>query len=369
MLLEGSATLATSGEKKILQLNKKEKITNGDVVNTLSKSLAVIEWGDKSITRLWENTRVVIKENFVSDDLSKMNISFELLKWKTWSNVISIFSWDSYFKQEIKWVSAAVRGTVFEANYDNEYMLVHKHALKLTNKQWETKEIYPWQAFSLKTFSIEDLKQIIDDAFQQVNEQLDEKYLQELRENILLSLKESSPLNIIEKLSSENKALRILLDENPKQNFEDFLWSLDPEKKKKVLSYLNTIGQSINFENGEDPLLYNLKLNTRETLVENSSDEQYKETLVRYTMYDLADLVNFENFNKDMFSSTLGFLNANKAYVNEESSYTKAISDILLLNGENINLDTLKEKVSNLDSLWQDVIHSSLDKALDFLNK
>lgn len=369
MLLEGSATLAASWEKKILQLNKKEKITNGDVVNTLGKSLAVIEWGDKSITRLWENTRVVIKENFVSDDLSKMNISFELLKWKTWSNVISIFSWDSYFKQEIKWVSAAVRGTVFEANYDKEYMLVHKHALKLTNNEWETKEIYPWQAFSLKSFSIEDLKQIIDDAFQQINEQLDEEYLQELRENILLSLKESSPLNIIEKLSSENKALRILLDENPKQNFEDFLWSLDPEKKKKVLSYLNTIGQSINFENGEDPLLYNLKLNTRETLVENSSDEQYKETLVRYTMYDLADLVNFENFNKDMFSSTLGFLNANKAYVNEESSYTKAISDILLLNGENINLDTLKEKVSNLDSLWQDVIHSSLDKALDFLNK
>lgn len=369
MLLEGSATLATSGEKKILQLNKKEKITNGDVVNTLSKSLAVIEWGDKSITRLWENTRVVIKENFVSDDLSKMNISFELLKWKTWSNVISIFSWDSYFKQEIKWVSAAVRGTVFEANYDNEYMLVHKHALKLTNQQWETKEIYPWQAFSLKTFSIEDLKQIIDDAFQQVNEQLDEKYLQELRENILLSLKESSPLNIIEKLSSENKALRILLDENPKQNFEDFLWDLAPEKKQKVLSYLNTIGQSINFENGEDPLLYNLKLNTRETLVENSTDEQYKETLVRYTMYDLADLVHFEDFNKDMFSNTLGFLNANKAYINEESSYTKAISDILLLNGENINLDSLKEKISNLDSLWQDVIHSSLDKALDFLNK
>lgn len=369
MLLEGSATLATSGEKKILQLNKKEKITNGDVVNTLSKSLAVIEWGDKSITRLWENTRVVIKENFVSDDLSKMNISFELLKWKTWSNVISIFSWDSYFKQEIKWVSAAVRGTVFEANYDNEYMLVHKHALKLTNQQWETKEIYPWQAFSLKTFSIEDLKQVIDETFQQINEQLDDEYLKKLRENILLSLKESSPLNIIEKLSSENKALRILLDENPKQNFEDFLWDLTPEKKQKVLSYLNTIGQSINFENGEDPLLYNLKLNTRETLVENSTDDQYKETLVRYTMYDLADLVNFEDFNKDIFSSTLGFLNANKAYVNEESSYTKAISDILLLNGENINLDSLKEKISNLDSLWQDVIHSSLDKALDFLNK
>jgi hypothetical protein len=46
----------------------------------LSNSLAVIEWGDKSITRLGENSRIVVKENFVSDDLSKINISFELLK-------------------------------------------------------------------------------------------------------------------------------------------------------------------------------------------------------------------------------------------------------------------------------------------------
>ncbi len=369
MLVDGSATLATSWEKKILQLNKKEKIIDGDVINTLSKSLAVIEWWDKSITRLWENTRVVIKENFVSEDLSKMNISFELLKWKTWSNVISIFSWDSYFKQEVKWVSAAVRGTVFEANYDNEYMLVHKHALKLTNSAWETKEIVPGQAFSLKTFSIEDIKEILDDTFQKINKQLDDEYMKQLRENFLISLQETNPLNIIEKLSTENKALRILLDENPKQNFDTFLWSLDDENKKKVLWYLNTLWQSVNFENGENSTLYNLKLNTRENLVENSTDEQYKETLVRYTMYDLADLLHFENFDTDMLQDTLGFLNTNKEYVNNESSYTKAISDILLLNGENINLESLKQKISDIDTLWQDIINSSLDKALDFLNK
>lgn len=369
MLVDGSATLATSWEKKILQLNKKEKIIDGDVINTLSKSLAVIEWWDKSITRLWENTRVVIKENFVSEDLSKMNISFELLKWKTWSNVISIFSWDSYFKQEVKWVSAAVRGTVFEANYDNEYMLVHKHALKLTNSDWETKEIVPGQAFSLKTFSIEDIKEILDDTFQKINKQLDDEYMKQLRENFLISLQETNPLNLIERLSTENKALRILLDENPKQNFDAFLGSLDDENKKKVLWYLNTLWQSVNFENGENSTLYNLKLNTRENLVENSTDEQYKETLVRYTMYDLADLLHFENFDTDMLQDTLGFLNTNKEYVNNESSYTKAISDILLLNGENINLESLKQKISDIDTLWQDIINSSLDKALDFLNK
>lgn len=369
MLLEWYGTLSTWGEKKVLKLNIKEKLLSWDVINTLSNSLAVIEWWDKSITRLWENSRIVIKENFVSDDLSQMKISFELLKGKTWSNVISIFSWESYFKQEIKWVSAAVRWTVFEANYDKEYMIVHKHALELTNTTWETKEIFPGQAFSLKTFSIEDLKQMIDNTFQKINKQLDDEYIKQLRENFLTSLKETNPLNLIETLSSENKALRILLDENPKQNFEEFLGKLDDEKKQKVLWYLNTLWQSINFENGENSELYNLKLNTRENLVENSSDEAYKKTLVRYTMYDLADLVNFENFNKDIFSHTLEFLNTNKTYVNEESSYTKALSDVLLLNGESINLENLKQKISNLDKLGQDIINSWLNKTLDFLNK
>lgn len=369
MLLEWYGTLTSWAEKKVLKVNSKEKIINGDVINTLSNSLAIIEWWDKSITRLWENSRIVVKENFVSDDLSKINISFELLKWKTWSNVISIFSGDSYFKQEIKWVSAAVRGTVFEANYDSEYMLVHKHALKLTNNKWETQEIYPWQVFSLKTFSIEKLKQVIDESFQKMNEKMDEEYIKNLRESFLASFQESNPLNLVKKFSNENKALQLLLEENPKQNFEEFLGKLDGEKKQKVLSYIATLWQSVNFENGENSDLYNLKLNTRENLVENSENEQYKETLVRYTLYDLADLVNFENFNTWVLSRTIDFLNTNKEYTTQEKTYSKALSEILLLNGENINLETLKEKISNLDKAGQDIINSGLNKALDFFNK
>lgn len=369
MLLEWYGTLTSWWEKKVLKINSKEKIINGDVINTLSNSLAVIEWGDKSITRLGENSRIVVKENFVSDDLSKINISFELLKWKTWSNVISIFSGDSYFKQEIKWVSAAVRGTVFEANYDSEYMLVHKHALKLTNNKWETQEIYPGQVFSLKTFSIDEIKKVIDETFQKVNEKLDAEYIKKLRESFLSSFQESNPLNLVQKFSSENKALQILLEQNPKQNFEEFIWNLDDEKKQKVLWYLNTLWQSVNFENGEDSFLYNLKLNTRENLVENSQNEQYKETLVRYTLYDLADLVNVENFNTWVLAHTIEFLNTNNQYVTQEKNYSKTFSEILLLNGENINLETLKQKISNLDKVWQDIINSGLNKALDLINK
>gem|GEM_PF-4369138 len=76
---------------------------------------------------------------------------------------------------------------------------------------------------------------MIDNTFQKINKQLDDEYIKQLRENFLTSLKETNPLNLIETLSSENKALRILLDENPKQNFEEFLGKLDDEKKQKVL--------------------------------------------------------------------------------------------------------------------------------------
>jgi hypothetical protein len=40
----------------------------------------LIEWGDKSITRLAGNSKVVIQKNSVASDLSEVQISFELLK-------------------------------------------------------------------------------------------------------------------------------------------------------------------------------------------------------------------------------------------------------------------------------------------------
>lgn len=365
-LLQWYATLSTGGEKKALKLNTKEKLSNGDVVNTLRNSLAVIEWGDKSITRLGENSRIIIKENFVSDDLSQMKISFELLKGKTWSNVISIFSWESYFKQEIKWVSAAVRWTVFEANYDKEYMIVHKHTLQLTNSTWETKEIFPGQIFSLKNFSIEDLKQMIDDTFQKINKQLDDEYIKQLRENFLTSFKKTNPLNLIELWSSENRALRILLDENPKQNFEEFLGKLDDEKKQKVLWYLNTLWQSINFENGENNFLYHLKLNTRENLIENIQNDDHKETLMRYSIYDLIDVSK----NFELFQKTAQLVYENKSYVNlkELQGYgVNIIGDTLFLNGEMINLKNLQTTLSQIDKIGQEKIQGVLDRVYYFI--
>lgn len=367
-LLEWHATLTTGGAKKVLKLNIKEKLSNGDIVNTLSNSLVVIEWGDKSITRLGENSRIIIKENFVSEDLSKINISFELLKGKTWSNVLSIFWSDSQFKQEVRWVSAAVRGTVFEASYDQEYIMVHKHAVQLTNASWETTEVYQGQAIILKTFTLDDVKNLIDETFQNFNKKLDQEYLQKLREEFILSFQSSNPLNLVRKMSDEYKILNMLMEENPKQEFENFLSWLSDEKKQKVVWYLETLNQNLNFENGENSFLYHLKLNTRENLIENTQSDTQKETLMRYSVYDLMELSK----NSELFQKTAQFVYENKSYVNlkELQWYgVNIIGDTLFLNGEMIHLQNLQTTVSQIDTIAQEKIYGLLDNVLYFIRK
>lgn len=75
-------------------------LTSGDSIRTIGKeSLAVIEWGDGSITRLGGNTKISVGNNEVSRDYTKIDISFDLIAGKTWSNVVSFISGDSAFTQ------------------------------------------------------------------------------------------------------------------------------------------------------------------------------------------------------------------------------------------------------------------------------
>ena len=74
----------------------------------------------------------------MSDDLLKINISFKLEKWKTWSNVVSFIWKESYFNQEFADTTAAVRWTIYEVNLDKDYLYVDSHEVKLTNNSWKT---------------------------------------------------------------------------------------------------------------------------------------------------------------------------------------------------------------------------------------
>jgi len=374
-LLEWAWTLTTSTWKKVLYLNLREKLNNWDIINTLKNSLAIIEWWDKSITRLWPNTKVKIKENFTSEDLSKINISFELVKWKTWSNVISIMSSDSNFTQEIKWNTAAVRWTVFEVNYDDDYLIVHKHEVKLTNSEGEVKKVFQGQIFSLKQFSLEKIIWEIDETFANMNKKLDEEYMNKLRKDFLNSIKNDNPFNLIKKFyDSEWKVYDMLLSNEDKKVINNYIASLPKDKKEKIMKWLATLNQTLNFENWENYELYNLKLNIRSVLLNNSNDKDYKEILVKYSFYDLSDIFSLKKFNNELLKSTYLLLSENKEYLETVKKsvnwwYYNIIKEILNIDPSNLTPENIKNKLLELDSKWKDLINTWLDKLLKFYTK
>lgn len=374
-LIEWAWTLTTSTGKKVLELNLKEKLNNWDVINTLKNSLAIIEWWDKSITRLGWNTKIKVKENFVWEDLSKINISFELLKWKTWSNVVSIMTWDSNFTQEIKWNVAAVRWTVFEANYEEDYLVVHKHEVKLTNKTWEVKKVFQWQAFSFKQFSLENVMWKIDEAFSIMNEELDKEYINKLREDFLSHMRNNNPFNLVKNYyDSESSVYDMLVSADNKKAISDYIWKLPEDKKKKIMDALVTLNQTLNFENWEDSDLYNLKVNARWVILDNSNDKAYNETLVKYSVYDLSDIFSLDKFNSEITKNTFSLLSDNKEYLNSIKkslswSDYNIIKELLSIDSADFTPENIKNKLLELDWKWKDLINNWLNKLLEFYTK
>lgn len=375
-LIKWAWTISSSWEKKILKIEEKNQIISWDVINILWNSLAVIEWWDKSVTRLWANSKIIVKENFANEDLSKINISFELLKWQTWSNVISIMSGESYFKQEINWTIAAVRWTVFEANYDSDYLIVHDHEVELTNKAWEKKNLYVWEVFSIKNFSLQNIKILVDDAFTKLNQKMDEDYFKNLRESFLSTMKTTNPLNLVSKFAPENKVYDMLISWSPKENIQEYIANLPQDKKQKVVDKLLELNQVLNFENGENSDLYNVKLNTRGVILENSQDSNIKETLVKYSMYDLSNFFSLWKFNEDVFKNTVWFLYNNKEYMDLQKENLKVLwenseifKQIFSLNKEDFSVENLKTTLLNIDASGKEILNKWLNKILDIYKK
>ena len=129
---------------KVLQIWKTEQLSKEDIIETKTKdSLAIIEWWDWSITRLWWNTKVKIENQFVAKNKDQVNILFRLFSGKTWSNVVTYLWEDSYFNQTYSDTEIAVRGTVYVVDADNDYLQVESHKVELINKTiWEERSYW-----------------------------------------------------------------------------------------------------------------------------------------------------------------------------------------------------------------------------------
>lgn len=359
ILLEWRWSLNNWSKNILLNLNKKEKLSSWDIVITLNKSLAIIEWWDKSITRLWENSKIKVNKNYVWEDLSLINIDFELLWWKTWSNVVSIFASGSYFKQETKWTIAAVRWTVFEVNYDNDYIYVQKHEVNLTKSSWEIKNLPEWEASSIVNFSLKNTLIKLDKTFQELNQKLDKDYINQLRKDFIANIKSKTFLYINKNFDSKSKIYYMLLNWSSKNEIDNYINTLDDKDKKEVLSYLNTFNQVLNFENWDDNYLYNIKLLTRDILVKNIKDDKYKQLLLKYSLYDLSDLKN------DLKDKTTMFLKENKSHLLELKEINiwelNLLNKLLDIDKLPVNSSNLIDKFKDVEHKWNDLINKWLD--------
>lgn len=301
---------------------EKEKLNKNDIVETKTNdSLAVIEWWDWSLTRLWWNTKIEILENEVSKNKNNINILFKLSSWKTWSNVISYLWDDSYFKQVFNDSEASVRGTIFMVDLEKDYLQVDSHEVVLQDpKIWElnitkNKQI---KLSDFKFISFEDfIKFFKDKWFFELNQQLDKEYFLKLS----LDLKNK----IDEMISFSSKNISNLTSEQREKIYSEFM-----EKYQD----LNFVSPAVSEE------LFNLKMNLKEKLLELSPENSKKMLLWTYS-YDLADIFDSKNFAN--FDQIVNTLKENEKYLDK-----KKIQDFF--NAFNIKFDfkaTISESLNN----------------------
>nr|MDD3720254.1 FecR domain-containing protein [Candidatus Gracilibacteria bacterium] len=286
----------------LLVLNKNKIVKEGDVIKTVGvDSIAIIEWGDKSITRLGGDSEIKVNENYVSTDLTKLRISFNLTNGKTWTKLISLFGKDSYFKQYIDNVEAGVRGTVFEVNKEKDYVYVQDHEISLINNKTGKEVILSKdQPLSLSTFNLIDLQKFLnslkDKAWEDLNMQLDNELILKLKASIE-SLNNNNPINsILGLFSNKYDILNSINSGGDINTIKDKLSKLNETDKRKVFDNLYGIYQQINFLSPQDKD-YNKKLYYKEILLQTSYDNKNTEGLVKNTLFDINDMISSNNLS------------------------------------------------------------------------
>lgn len=314
---------------KVLQIWKKEKLSKEDIIETKTKdSLAIIEWWDWSITRLWWNTKVKIENQFVAKNKDQVNILFRLFSGKTWSNVVTYLWEDSYFNQTYSDTEIAVRGTVYVVDADNDYLQVESHKVELINKQFGKKEVTENKQLKLSNFEFISLDDFIkffkDKWFFELNQKLDKEYL------LKLSLEVEKRVKDFVYIAGKN------------------IDNLTKEQREKLYKTILSSYQDLNFvslENSEK--LFNLKIALKEKLIDLAPDKE-KPSLLSTFSYDLKDI--FRNKNFWNFEKITDILKENQKYL-DYNNFTKMLENLGIKFDlwDNLNklIDTFKEKVLN----------------------
>lgn len=312
-LVKGNGTLNE------LRLNIQDEyiLSSWDKVRVIwDSSLAVIKWGDGSLTRLGWNTKISIEQNEISRDYTNINISFDLIAGKTWSNVVSFIGSDSSFTQTFDWIEAGVRGTVFDVDLDKEFVHVTDHMVELTDISWNTFTITEGKSLSLDTFTNIDVSEFIetieDAAWAKLNTQFDNDYVWVLKDDLTAALKSENPFSfILEWISPKYKIIKVLDTASDFTLVEEQINKLNAKNRQKTYTAILSRYQSMNFIgarwNYED---YKRKVFYKKALISLSDNDVDTQRLLQSSAYDLQDIV--ESKSTKGISETLALLSENK---------------------------------------------------------
>ncbi|NDK10095.1 FecR domain-containing protein [Candidatus Gracilibacteria bacterium] len=331
-LVEGTASINDTK----LEINTKKVLKTGDKIHVIGESsLAVIEWGDGSLTRLGGNTKISIEQNQISRDYTKINISFELLAGKTWSNVVSFIGKDSSFTQNFSGIEAGVRGTIFEVDLESDYVNVVDHQITLEKNTGEQVIVEENTPFKISTFSLIEIGEFVnkfqDATWKQVNESYDSIYFDQLKEALQNSIDKQS---LYEKIRAWiSPSYRLLYDLDTAENYEiveKTISKIEDSKREKVYNAVLSRYQDFNFVAASDYEFYKRKIFYKKALVALGDDQLEKEQLLRSTAFDIETIVSVGN--REALNQSIEFLAENKELL------------------ENINLNFFETALSNISS-------------------
>jgi len=282
-----------------------------DIITTKSDSLAVISWWDGSITRLWENTKIEVEQNQISKDYTDIKISFDLLAWKSWSQVVSFIWEDSSFTQNFNGVEAWVRGTIFSVDIEKDYIKVEDHGVLLTGQQWEQVYVEEGSILQISDFSLIELSRFIreleDKAWSTLNTRLDLQTINSLQKALEEKISKGySFLFILDFISPKYRIVHTLNSWDDYSDVESLLSELEDSHKEEVYREVLSQYQSFHSVQANNYDFYKRKIWYKKALLFLDSESEDAQGLIRSTSFDLGDIV--QNASPQWLSETLSLL-------------------------------------------------------------
>lgn len=282
-------TIVLRGDLKItVSQDEQYSLEKNDTLVTY-EWIASIVYPDGSVVRMAENTRLVLEEVMVNRDLTEIRIANRIEQGKIWTNVVRALFGNSYFVTRIpsQRVTAAVRGTVYEIDLENDYIHSIDHAVTLENDAKQTTTLISGEVARVSNIFERLKSDILDPTWIYLNTKFDEIYRVQLKKKLDDYMEKLAPKNFIDRISLwilsffDSFRTTISYAESYGKNSVQSLESMSEEALLRFYQDLSVLGNTRE--------VVEMKIKVRAALFQMIPEkEQYKfsDALARGALYD-----------------------------------------------------------------------------------